>query len=170
MKKLLLGICVFVIGASVFAQKDIISTVFEKYADIEGITTVNVSGDMLKLMTQAEMEQSDTKLTSTMSEIRILVLEGDGDKPATIDLKAEVYDKLDKSVYKEMLTVKQTDEDVVILAKESNGRIQELLLIVGGTDDNALIQVKGDMLLSEMAKMAGKYQMKGFEQLKKLDK
>jgi hypothetical protein len=102
--------------------------------------------------------------------VRILAFEKGCDKPATIDLRTELFDKLDKSVYKEMLSVKQEGEDVVIMVKENNGRISELLLIAGGSDENALIQVKGDMLLSEMADMAGKYQMKGFEQLKKLEK
>jgi hypothetical protein len=81
-----------------------------------------------------------------------------------------VYDKLDKSVYKEMVSVKSSDEDVVILVKELNGRIAELLVIAGGPDNNALIQIKGDMLLSELSEMAGKYQMKGFDQLRKLEK
>ena len=153
-----------------FAQKDLISAVFEKYADVEGITTVNVTGDMLKLMTQAQQQMRDTVFTSTLSEIRILALEKNCDKPAALNLRSEVYDKLDKSIYKEMLSVKQTGEDVVILVKEAKGRISELLIIAGGTDENALIQVKGDMLLSEMADMAGKYQMKGFEQLQKLEK
>jgi hypothetical protein len=54
--------------------------------------------------------------------------------------------------------------------RESNNRVSEILIIVGGADDNALIQVKGDMLLSEMAEMAGHFDMKGFEHLKKLEK
>ena len=154
----------------VFAQKDLVSAVFDKYAGVEGFTIVNVTGDMLKLITQAEAELRDTTFTSTLSEVRILALEKDCDKPVAINLRAELYDKLDKSVYKEMLSVKQEGEDIVILVKELNGRIAELLIIAGGQNENALIQVKGDMLLSEMAGMAGKYQMKGFEQLKKLEK
>ena len=153
-----------------FAQKDLVSAIFEKYAGVEGITTVNISGDMLKMFAQAEAERRDTTFSSTLSEVRILSIEKGCDKPATIDLRAELYDKLDKSVYKEMVTIKKEGEDVVILIREINGRIAELLLIAGGSNENALIQVKGDMLLSEMSDMAGKYQMKGFDQLKMLEK
>jgi hypothetical protein len=170
MKKIIVGIFALCFTGMTFAQKDIVSTVFEKYAGVEGFTTVNITGDMLKLMSQAEEQRRDTVFTSKLSEVKILALEKDCDKPATIDLRAEVYDKLDKSVYKEMMTVKQSEEDVIILVKEANGRIAELLIIVGGKNDNALIQVKGDILLSEMAEMAGHYDMKGFEQLKKLEK
>jgi hypothetical protein len=118
---------------------------------------------MLKLMAQAEMERRDTVLSSTLTEVRILAVENECEKPVDLNLKAEVYDKLDKSVYKEMITVNKTDENVVIMVKESNGRVQEMLVIVGGPRDNALIQIKGDMLLSELADMAGKHQMKGFD-------
>jgi hypothetical protein len=69
-----------------------------------------------------------------------------------------------------MMSVKQNDEDVFILVRESGNRISEILIIVGGQKDNALIQVKGDLLLSELADMAGKYQMKGLEQLRNLEK
>ncbi len=170
MKKIIVGILALCFTGMTFAQKDIVSTVFEKYAGVEGFTTVNITGDMLKLMSQAEEQRRDTVFTSKLSEVKILALEKDCDKPAAIDLRAEIYDKLDKSVYKEMMTVKQSEEDVIILVKEANGRIAELLIIVGGKNDNALIQVKGDILLSEMAEMAGHYDMKGFEQLKKLEK
>jgi hypothetical protein len=124
---------------------------------------------MLKLITQAEQERRDTVLNSKLSEIRILSLESNCDKPVDLDLRRDIYDKLDKSQYKEMMSVKQQDEDVVILLKEVNGRIAEILIIAGGKNDNALIQIKGDMLLSEIADMAGKYQMKGMEKLKMLE-
>jgi hypothetical protein len=154
-----------------YGQKDVVSAVFDKYAGAEGFTTVNISGDMLKLMAQAEQERRDTVISSKLTGVRILALEKGCEKPlATIDLRTEVYDKLDKSVYKEMMTVKQKDEDVLILVKENAGRIAELLLLVTGQDDHVMIQVTGDILLSEMADMAGKYPMKGFDQLMKLEK
>jgi hypothetical protein len=171
MKKIILGLVAICLTGMACAQKDVVSSVFEKYAGVEGFTTVNITGDMLNLVAHVEEQRRDTTFTSRLSEVKILALEKGCDKPsAAINLRAEVYDKLDKSAYKEMMSVKQSDEDVVILVKESNGRIAELLIIVGGKDDNALIQVKGDMLLSEMADMASHYDMKGFEQLKKLEK
>lgn len=170
MKKIMLGLIVLCFSGAVSAQKDPVSALFEKYNGVAGFTTVNVTGDMLKLMTQFEAERRDTTIVSTLSDIRILAIDKGCDKPAGINLRSELYDKLDKSVYKEMVSVKQEGEDVVILMKENNGRIAEILILAGGNDENALIQVKGDMLLSEMADMAGKYQMKGFEHLKKLEK
>jgi hypothetical protein len=170
MRKIIIGAIALLLTGLAYGQNDVVSAIFNKYAGMEGITTVNITGDMLKLIAQAEEERIDTTFSSKLAEVKIMALEKSCDKPANIDLRAEVYDKLDKSVYKEMMSVKQNDEDVIILVKELKGRIAELLIIVGGQKENALIQVKGDILLSEMADIAGKYQLKGFEQLKKLEK
>lgn len=170
MKKIMLGLIILCFAGAALAQKDPVSALFEKYSGVAGFTMVNVTGDMLKLMTQVEAERRDTTFASTLSEIRILAVDKGCDKPASINLRSELYDQLDKSVYKEMVSVKQEGEDLVIMMKENKGRIAEILILAGGDGENALIQVKGDMLLSEMADMAGKYQMKGFEHLKKLEK
>lgn len=171
MKKILFGLIALCLTGMALAQKDVVSAVFEKYSGAPGYTTVNITGEMLNMFAHVEEQRRDTTFASRLSEVKILALENGCDKPeVTIDLRAEVYGKLDKSVYKEMLSVKQSDEDVFILAKEANGRIAELLIIVGGKDNNALIQIKGDMLLSEMAEMANRYDMKGFEHLKKFEK
>lgn len=170
MKKILFAMTAILISGATFAQKDLITSFFEKYSGQEGITIINVSGDMLKLMTDAEQERRDTVFTSKLSEVKVMALEKNCEKPVSVDFRSEVYDKLDKSVYKEMMSVKQNEEDVFILVRESGNRISEILIIVGGQKDNALIQVKGDLLLSELADMAGKYQMKGLDQLRRLEK
>jgi hypothetical protein len=170
MKQILVILAIMGIAGTVCAQKDPVTAVFEKYAGTEGFTTINISGDMLNMITKAEEDRRDTTFQSKLTEIKILVREKNCDETAGPDLKTEVLDKIDKKVYKEMMTVKQEDENVIILVKESGGRISELLLVVSGKDENVLIQAKGDMLLSEMADMAGKCQMKGFDQLRKLDK
>jgi hypothetical protein len=169
MKTIVFFLMIMGLTGTVLGQKDPVSVAFEKFAGKNGYTVVNVSGDMLKMITQIEEQRKDTTFMSKLNEVRILVRDKCSEVPAT-SFRTEVYDKLDKSVYKEMMTVKQNDEDVVILIKELNGRINEFLIIVGGDNDNVLIQAKGDILLSEMAEMAGACHMKGFEHLKQMEK
>jgi hypothetical protein len=170
MKNILLVATFLSFAGLTFAQKDVVGDLFSKYSGTQGITVVNITGDMLKLMMDAQQQKQDTVFSSKLSEVRVLAVEKGCDKPATLDFRSEVYDKLDKSLYKEMISIKQNEEDVKVLLRESNGRIAEVLVIIGGASDNALIQVKGDMLLSELEQMAGKYQMKGFEHLKRMEK
>lgn len=153
------------------AQKDPVSVVFEKYSGKEGFISVNMTGDMLGLIMKMEEEKRDTTFRSKLTMVNILASEKGHDSPSeAVDFKAEVYEKIDRSVYKEMMTIKESDEEVAIMIKESNGEISELLVIVGGQKENALIQVKGSIILGEVADIAGKSQMKGFEYLRNLEK
>jgi len=170
MKRILIGIAMFTLASIASAQKDPVSMVFEKYAGQEGYTTVSITGDMLNMMSRMEEERRDTTFLSRLKEIRILACEKGDDHVQPIDFRAEVYDKLNKAEYKEMVAIKQHDEDVLILVKETKGVINEMLIIVGGKDDNVLIQAKGDILLREMADMADDFKLKGFEHLKALEK
>ena len=171
MKKMMMILACICLAGMASAQKDPISAVFDKYSGKEGYTTVNISGDMLNMITQMQEERKDTTFQSKLSELRILARDKNCNNQAPVaDLKTEVYDKIDKNIYKEMMTVKESDQDVVILVKEANGRISEFLLLVTGKDDNVLIQAKGDILMREMADLAGKFPMKGFDELKKMEK
>ena len=169
MKKTIFVLLAWGLTTLSFGQKDLVSAVFDSYAGKEGFTVVNVSGDMLKMVAKAEENRRDTTLRSRIDELRILAMDKSKEMPS-VNFRTEVYERLDKNVYKEMITVKQHDEDVIILVKETNDRISEFLIIVSGKDDNVLIQAKGDMLLSEMGEMTGGYQMKGFEHLKRIEK
>ncbi len=168
MKKIFLSTLFLALAMPVFCQNDLISNLFNKYNGQEGITIVNVTGDMLNIISQAEQERRDTVFQSRLDEVRILSTEGNCDQKAALDLRSEVYEKLDKSVYKEMISVKQDSEDVFILMKEKNGHVSEILIISQGKN-SALVQVKGDILLSEMAELADKMPMKGMEQFQKMN-
>ena len=56
-----------------------------------------------------------------------------------------------------LLEVHDGDEDVVIAAREKNGKITDLIVVVGG-DENVLVHVRGRMhsdLLENLAEVAG---------------
>ncbi len=59
--------------------------------------------------------------------------------------------------YQLMLEVHDGDEDVIIAAREKKGKIRDLVVIVGGSD-NVLVHVRGRMesdLLENLAEVAG---------------
>jgi hypothetical protein len=170
MKKTVVILAIMGLAVSAFAQKDPVSAAFEKYSGQEGFTTVNISGDMLNMLSQAEEQRRDTTFQSRLTDLRILVRDKKCDKGQNADFRGEIYDKLDKKEYKEMMTVNESGKDVLILVKESGGKVSEFLLLVSGADDNVVIQAKGNMLLRELADLTGKYHMKGLEQLKNLEK
>lgn len=169
MKKTLIIMFLAVLSGLTFGQNDPVGDLMKKYSGKEGFTTINFSGDMLRMMSKMQEEKSDTVFESKITSLHILTTEKGENKPV-VNFMDEVYDKLDKSVYKEMVTIKEAGQDVVILANEKDDRIFEVLIIVGGKDDNVLIQIKGNMLLEEMAELSGDFEFNGFEHLKELEK
>jgi len=72
-------------------------------------------------------------------------------------------------VYKDMMVVKDQEEEVLFLAKESGGKITEFLLIVSGGGDDALIAIQGDIDLESISSIASGLDMPGLENLEDLE-
>ncbi len=165
MKKLLLSIAALALTVLAFAQADPVGDVFSRYANKEGFTVVDISGDLFNMIAKVDREDEGLKdLAGNITELRILVNEDNKDKdfPGFYEL---LYDKLDKSAYKELLTVKESDQNVNLMVREDGGYIAEMLMIVSG-DDNVLMRVKGHFKMSDLAGLAGSMHMDGLENLK----
>ncbi len=165
MKKILFSLIIAAAAMMVKAQDNLVNDVFNKYSGQKGYTTVNITGDFFKMMANASSDdKSMEQLSRSLTEVRILAQE-DKNSGEPLNFNKLVYDKLDKSDYKELMTVRQSDENVNMLVKETDGLISEFLLIVSG-DDNVLISIRGKIKLSELSKMANSFNMEGFDKLK----
>ena len=76
---------------------------------------------------------------------------------------------LPRSEYKEMMVVKEKEEEVKFLAREVNGKITEFLLIVSGGGEDALIAITGDIDLESISSIASGLDMPGLENLEDLE-
>lgn len=166
MKKIIIGLAMLALTGMMFAQSDPTLSVFDKYTGQEGFIAINMTGDMLRMAAEMQEYKKDTTLLSELSELKILVYEGDDEK-SDVNLYSEVYNVIDKSVFKELMTIREENTDVTMLARENDGVISEFILLVGG-DDNVVIHAKGNILLRELASMSGNFNMTGLEQLKKM--
>ncbi len=161
MKTLLLSFIAFAFTLAAGAQSDPVSDIFDRYANKEGFTVINISGDLVKMISGGDKDDNDLrKLTASVTDFRILVHEQDSDKefPGFHNL---IFDKLDKGAYKELMTVKENDQDVNIMMKEENEFISELLMIVSG-DDDVLMRLRGHFKMSDLASLTGMMHMDAF--------
>ena len=141
MKKLLWTLVFLAIIPALYAQRSI-DDLFRKYAGKDGFVTVTVNGNLLRMFKSDEMEHWPGKVT----EVRILVQEDESLKVENFyDL---VMKELDVKDYEEYMRIKNSDEDLRMLVKTDGNTIREFLL-VGGGEDNLLIQVKGKMTFQE---------------------
>lgn len=129
-----------------------IDRLFEKYAGKEGFVTVSINGNLLHLIAALDDEEDDDfmKHADKFTTIRILAQEDD-----FIDSEnfyKQVIDEVNRSGYEELMTINSSDSDVKILVKSEGKVFKEFLLIAGG-DENALIQIKGNLSYEDVKEM-----------------
>jgi len=157
-------------------QNQSIDRVFDKYAGKEGFTTVYISRYMFSMF--ANLDNVDDKelgevkdVFGKLTGIKILAV----DDPEALGKGVNFYDEIMKDLprekYEELMVVKDSESDVVFLAREDHGVIVELLMIVGGEgDDNVLIAITGEINLSTIAKLAETMDIEGMDELENLEK
>jgi hypothetical protein len=156
MKKLILILAV-VLPMTLLAQKTSIDRLFEKYANQEGFTTVNISGKMLGFASQMDTGDSSTsEILSKLKGIRILSVD-DNELNGKLDFFAELNSDgfFEQNDFEVLMEVTEASEVVRFLAKDGgNGKFSDLILVVGG-DDNALISIRGMIDPANIAKITG---------------
>ena len=144
MKKLVL-IIIMILPLTVLGQNSPVDKLFEKYANKEGFTTVNISGKLLGLAGKVENGNNATnEMLSKLTGIRILTVEN-----KELTGKLDFFDELNKAGFFDnndfevLMEVTEKNEVVRFLARDNGkGEFSDLILVVGG-DDNALISITG---------------------------
>ncbi len=148
MKRVLLFGLLTLYAAISSGQKSL-DRLFDKYAGIDGFVSVTVSGNLLKLFDCNDND--DFKLPASVTQIRILAQEGDNTSPE--DFGKMIMSDMDLGMYDELMRIKESHQDLRMLVRSEGNKIKEFLLIAGG-EDNAIIQVKGEMSFKEARKFS----------------
>ena len=166
MKKIILISLMLLIPVVILAQNPAVDKLFNKYQGKDGFTTVLINKEIFKLISSTEKEEKamDEPLEK-ISGIKILAQEDDSVMEG-LNFYDELKEDIDFSEYKELIVVKEKNQDVWIVARENNGRIAELLIIVGG-EDNVLVWIQGDFTFEELTELS---KINGLEHLDLLDK
>ena len=168
MKRISIIIALLIFPFLINAQ-DFVDQLIGKYQGKRGFTTVVVNKSLLDLA--AAMDENDEdlqKMKGMIDNIRIIAMD-DHLNPENINSYQEIINQVDTKSYQELMTVKETDNDVVFYVKYMGNDIEELLLIAGGNDENAVISIKGKINLKEIASLSKSVHMKGFEHLDELE-
>jgi len=144
MKRLIIILAVL-LPAMLSAQKTPVDKLFEKYANQEGFTTVNISGKLLSLASKLGIEDDPAEeILSKLKAIRILT----SDNLKNTE-KIDFYKELEKdgffknNAYDMLMEITEANEVVRFFSKENaSGKISDLVLIVSG-ENNTLISIQG---------------------------
>jgi len=148
MKRHLSVIFLAVLSVTAFSQRSV-DKLFEQYAESDGYVTITLKGNLLNFLECDDDDNDGKQNPLNITEIRILTQEDDSkDAPNFIELAARDIDNKD---YEEYLSVKKADQDVRMLIRQDGKFISEMLLI-GGGEDNFIIQMKGKITHQEAEK------------------
>jgi hypothetical protein len=164
---LIIGLCVFA-AVQAGAQADAISTYFGKYMDDERFTMVYVSPKMFELVSKIssdEMDQDVKDVLKDLKGLRILTTETNSES-----FYAEAKKMIDTKQYEILMTVRDEGSNIEFLVKEKGDVIEELLLLVGGSDEFVLMSFVGNLNLKKISKLGETLDIDGAKHLEKLDK
>jgi len=146
---------------------------FDKYSGEDGYTSVYITQHMFELFADidnAEDEEQFTDLVKGLKCIKILSVEDDSTKaPVNVNFYDEIMEDFPKQKYEELMVVKKKGQDIQFLIWKDGKIIKELLMIVGGEDDNALISIQGDINLKTISKLSKTMNIDGMENLEKIE-
>ena len=136
---------------SLFAQAQ--QSFFDKYAEMEGVTSVYISKSMLSLLPNADSTVNGIhigNIASRLDNIQIL----SSDESAIISkLRKETADINTKNGYEELMRVREDGEKTTIYFKDQKGKKKEFVLLVDEKDEFTIISIVGDLTLKEIQGM-----------------
>lgn len=149
MKKIFFVLVVALFSCNSEGQNTI-ESLFRRYSGNEGYTSVSLSGDLLRLVDvsfSTENEEGDChEWSAHVKELRLLIQ--DNEEEGSENFYKTAARELERSGYEEFLRINNYDEDLVMLVKYQGNLFREFV-VIGGGDDNLLIQVKGNMTRNE---------------------
>ena len=169
MKKLIATLSLVIISAAVFAQGAIVTKYMDKYADNKEFVKVSVSAKMFSLFTELEAgteeEEEFLKAVSKLKGLKVLV--GDSISNASKIYKSAISE-VDNSGYEELMTVTDAGENMKFSIKDNSGKIEELIMVLGGNEKFVLLSLYGEIDLKNISKIAKSMKVDGFENLSKI--
>ena len=127
-----------------FSQKSV-DRLFERYSGNDGFVSVTFSGNILSLF-RSEDNDRDDHWPKNVTELRILAQEDDHIYAGNFyDLAKK---ELDTRNYDEFMSVMESHQDIRMYVR-AEGRVIHEILLIGGGEDNFIIQLKGKITLRE---------------------
>ena len=157
MKRLLIALVLFIPVLVMAQDGSPIDKLFNKYANKDGFTTVNISGKLLSFASKFdESKSNESAMLEKISGIRILSVEN-----KELNQGLNFYKELEADGffrnhnYEVLMEVTDKDEVVRFYGRSGEkGKLSELLLVVGG-NDNTLISIRGVTDPDDIGKITG---------------
>ena len=124
----------------------------------------NLEHNLIGLITNMDVQnKEDQEIVDAISKLKGLKVLG---KENTSDAKAlykEAYGLVSSNSYEELMSVRDDDHDMKFFIRESGGKINELLMVMGGKDDFMLLSLFGEIDLKQISRIGRKMNVDGLK-------
>lgn len=165
MKKYILIVWMAVLPLTGFSQ-----SLFDKFEDLDDVTSVVVNKSMFNLLAKIDVEVDDPEaqdfidITTSLNSLKVFTTEN---KKIGDDMKASVDSYLKSSKMEELMRVKDKDANVKFYIKEGKDadHVSELLMFVTGMKDveadgrkfeTVILSLTGDIDLNKISSLTKK--------------
>lgn len=168
MKSFIISLLV-ILGTSLssFGQEDAIMKYFNKYVDDTRFSAVYISPKMFHMVSKIEIEDMEPEVQEvirSMKGLRILHTEQNA-----LQYYNEALKNIPTSEYELLLTARDNGENVRFMVKDNGDIVEELLMIVGGEKNFALLSFLGNIDLKKIGKLAKALDIDNLQYLNKLE-
>ena len=123
---------------------------FDKYAEMEGVTSVYISKSMLSLFPKGQTNVNGINIgdiASRLDNIQIL----SADKQPIVDkLRKETSGINTRNGYEELMRIREDGEKITIYFKDGKKDKKEFVLLVDGKNEFTIISIVGNLTLQEI--------------------
>ncbi len=160
MKRISLIVFSLTLGIALYCQTLELNRLYNTYRGEEDVISLYIPGFVCRLACViAELEYEEEELLRSIKSVRVQVIENK-EINSTVNYALACKDMKPANGYFPVLEVHDRDEDVLILARQKEDLISELIILVGG-DENVMVWVKGRMNRDLMKSL---YEVTGIEQ------
>jgi hypothetical protein len=185
MKKLVVILAIALAPIVTFGQ-----SVFDKFEDMDGVTSVIVNQKMFKMLMDLQIQTDDPEaqemidLVGKITGLKVLTT---GDEKISADMNSTFSSYLKSSNLQELMRIKDGEQTVKFYVKEGkdDNHVKELLMFVNGLKEitkgqdiningkkreieTVLLSLTGDIDLRQVSKLTNKMNVPGGDQLKKV--
>lgn len=175
MKKIFFVCIFFFVCSNIFAQKEKLNEIFDKYQNVEGIISIKITKPMFNMLSELDINDEELQqikpLLSKIDSIKILVMEMPEDEENASknnkykekiieDFKkasSEIFEAVRNLNYQELMSVNSRENKIKFLSSGvSNGFYDNLLLSVNSDKTNVLLMLDGKISINEISNLINK--------------
>ncbi len=159
MKKMMMVLALALTASGLFAQKN----PFEKFTDMEGVTSVYISKNMMSLMPKdSKIDFGNVDVSNFINKLSSILILTSENKPVAKEMVSLANRRIQEDQYELLMRIKSDDnERVNFYMKGKPENIGEMLMIV--EDDNGesvIMQFLGDFTLDDARQITDGMQKK----------